>query len=107
GRMESHPQNPDPYWQMEAGNLGLELMQARNVPDEKSPVTPPNIAGYLAGESRRVDLTYWLGNQRTSPIRMGDKMVVYFDKTVLEYPASALDGADDPAAVKRQPVGTI
>lgn len=107
-RMEAHPEAPSAYWQMQNGNLGLELMTSRGIAVEAKPVVVPVISSFLAAEAARgVDTLYWYGLPRTSPQRSEDQMQQYFDKTVLVWPARPLDGADDPAAVQRLPVGTL
>lgn len=101
--LEWHPANPA-GWRFLNANLGLELMALRAVPEEASPRLPPHVLAYLADQQARgVDMLRFFGYPRTSPQPWGERLLVYFDKAVLAWPA----GADDPAAIERLPLGEI
>lgn len=108
GDMEYHPEIPDHYWSTQGGNVGLELAKYYGIKLESNPVTPPVIATYMEQMNKRgLDSLYWLGYQRTSPIKRGDGYWVVYDKAILSVPASNMDLATDPAAVKRLPAGSM
>lgn len=101
--LEWHPENP-PGWRFLGANLGLEIMALRGIAEESNPRLPPLVLAYLADQrSRGVDLVRFFGHPRTSPRPWGDRLLVYFDKAVLAWPA----GAEDPALVERLPLGEI
>jgi hypothetical protein len=108
GAMELHPEVQDPTWQIMNRNLGDEIREARGIPLDSQPVAPSVVVAYLAGEKQRgIDTLYWYGYPRTNPRQSGGNWEQYFDKAILQWPGGSLNSADDPASVKRLPVGSI
>jgi hypothetical protein len=101
-RMESHPEYADPKYFIENGNLGAELLAARQLQRDRDPIVPPLLLGYFAAEAQRGnDPLYWIGHPITNPRVVGDRTEQYFDKIVLSWST----GSTDPASVTREPVG--
>ena len=105
-RIEAHAEIKDGHWATQPGNLGLEIMRARHVPEEQHPYVPPIVVSYLQSQARTLDILYWYGLVRSSPIRQGDSFIQYMDKTILSWPVSS-EAEGDLASVVRLPVGTI
>lgn len=109
GLLGYHPHIESSYWRMQGLNIGLKLAKYYGVEIEERPVTPTVLATYLAQLNKRgIDTIYWLGYQRTSPVKQDDGSYwVFFDKSVLKIPGSNLDLETDPAAVVRLPAGSM
>jgi len=101
-RPEFHPEHTDTRYQIELGNCGLELLEARGLAVELRPVVPTNVLVFLAAETNRaIDVEYWFGPPITNPRVEGERTEQYFMKTIVSWPTDSTD----PADIRREPVG--